>query len=145
MKEMLLFFLYASKRMELESNVLYLKIIFFFFNFHCDFTKFFFSFFVFLGLHPSHMELPRRGIESELEPPAYTTAIATQDPSCVCKLHHSSGQRYILNPLSDARDWTCVLMDTSQIRFWWAMTGTPEDHFIYVCVCMCVSVYIYIN
>ena len=26
---------------------------------------------------------------------------------------------------SKARDWTCVLMDASQIRCHWAMTGTP--------------------
>ena len=27
------------------------------------------------------MEVPRLGVESELQPPAYTTAIAAQDPS----------------------------------------------------------------
>ena len=32
-------------------------------------------------------------------------------------LHHSSQQCQILNPLSEARDQACVLMDTSQIRF----------------------------
>ena len=31
-------------------------------------------FFVFSGLHPWHMEVPRLGVESELQPPAYTTA-----------------------------------------------------------------------
>ena len=31
-----------------------------------------------------------------------------------CDLHHSSQQCWILNPLSEARDGTCVLMD---IRF----------------------------
>ena len=41
-------------------------------------TLFFFS--VFLGPHPQHMEVPRLGVELELQPPAYTTAIATQDP-----------------------------------------------------------------
>ena len=29
-------------------------------------------------------------------------------------------------PLSKARDWTCVLMDASWIRFHWAMRGTPS-------------------
>ena len=33
----------------------------------------------------------------------YTTATATQDPRCVCNLHHSSRQCQILNPLSKAR------------------------------------------
>jgi len=30
------------------------------------------------------------------------------DLSCICDLHHSSQQRWILNPLSEARDRTCV-------------------------------------
>ena len=33
----------------------------------------------------------------------------------LCDLCHNSGQRQILNPLSKARDWTCILMDSSQI------------------------------
>ena len=39
----------------------------------------FFFFFVFLGLNLQHMEVPRLGIESELQLLAYTTATATQD------------------------------------------------------------------
>ena len=35
---------------------------------------------------------------------------------CICDLHHSSWQRWILNPLNEARDQTGVLMDTSQVR-----------------------------
>ena len=42
---------------------------------------------------------------------AYATATATQDLSHVYDLHHSSQQRRILNPLSKARDGTCVLID----------------------------------
>ena len=34
----------------------------------------------FLPLNPRHMEVPRRGIQSELQLPAYTTATATPDP-----------------------------------------------------------------
>ena len=41
-------------------------------------------------------------------------------------LHHSSQQCMILNPLSGARDWTCVLKDTSQIHYCCATTGTPQ-------------------
>ena len=36
------------------------------------------------------MEVPRLGVESELQLPAYTTASAMQDLSHVCKIHHSS-------------------------------------------------------
>ena len=44
------------------------------------------------------MEVPRLGIELELQLPAYTTATAVQDPNRICDLHHSSRQRQILNP-----------------------------------------------
>ena len=71
--------------------------------------------FVFLGPHLRHMELPRLGVESELKLPAYTTATATQDLSCACDLHHSSQHRQILNPLSEARDRTRILMDPSGV------------------------------
>ena len=50
------------------------------------------------------MEVPRLGVESELQLPAYATATATWDPSCVCSLHCSSRQQWTLNPLSGARD-----------------------------------------
>ena len=56
------------------------------------------------------MEVPKLRDKSKLQLPAYTTAAAMQDPSHVCNLHHSSRQCSILNPLSKARDQTCVLM-----------------------------------
>ena len=62
------------------------------------------------------MEVPRLGIGSELQLLAYTTAAATQDPSRVCDLYHSSQQFQILNPLSKDKDRTHILMDTSQIH-----------------------------
>ena len=57
------------------------------------------------------MDVPRLGVESELQLPAYTTATATLDPSLVCNLHHSSRQHQILNPLvrpgiKPASPWT---------------------------------------
>ena len=74
------------------------------------FHDFFFFFFAFLGPHPQHMEVPRLRVKSELWQPAYTTATATQDPSHVFDLHHSSWQCRICNPLSKASDRTCNLM-----------------------------------
>ena len=62
------------------------------------------------------MEVPRLGIESELQPLAYTTATATQDLNCICDLHHSSQQYQMVNPLSEARDWAHNLMVPSQVR-----------------------------
>ena len=72
-----------------------------------------------------HMEVFKLVVESELQLMAYTTATATRDPSHICDdLYHSSRQCWILNPLSKARDRTCVLMDASQVHFHWAMTET---------------------
>ena len=79
----------------------------------------------FLGLNPWHMEVPRLGVELELQLLAYTTVIEMQDLGHVCKLHRSSWQCRILNPLSEARDLTCVLMDTSWARYHSTMTGNP--------------------
>ena len=72
------------------------------------------------------MAVPRPGVKPELQLPACATATATQDPSCVCDLYHSTWQHQILNPLSEARDWTCILMDTSWVCYICATTGTPE-------------------
>ena len=55
-------------------------------------------------LHPQHMEVPRLGVEFELQLPAYTTATATPDPSRIFNLHHSSQHHQILNPSSKGRD-----------------------------------------
>ena len=68
------------------------------------------------------MEVPRLGVESELQLPADTTATATPDPSCVWDLHPSSRQHQILNPLSKARDGTVssrmlVGLDTAAPRW----------------------------
>ena len=80
----------------------------------------------FLGLHSQHMKVPRLGVESELQLPTYSTVTATQDPSCICNLHHSSRQCQIPDPLSKAKDQNCGLMDTSQIRFHWVTRKTPS-------------------
>ena len=74
--------------------------------------------------HP--IRLSRLGAEIELQLLAYVTATAMQDPSCVCDLHHSSWQRWILHPLSDARDQIHNIVATSRIRFCCATMGTPQ-------------------
>ena len=85
------------------------------FGFFLFLFLFFLSFCYFFGPLPRHMEVPSLGVESEPYPPTYTRATATQDPSRVCDLHHSSRQRWIFNPLSKARDWTLNLMVHGQI------------------------------
>ena len=63
------------------------------------------------------MEVPRLGVELELQLQAYTPATATPDLSRICGLYPSSQQHRILDPLSEAREGTRVLMDASQICF----------------------------
>ena len=86
------------------------------------FPLFFFFFFtlafcLFWGRFPRHMEVPRLGVQSELQPPAYARSRATWDPSHVCHLPHSSRQCRILNPLSKARDRTRNFMVPSRIHY----------------------------
>ena len=71
------------------------------------------------------MDVPKLEVKLELQLPAYTTATATQDPSPICDLHHSSRQHQILNPLSKAKDRSRILADTSGILFRCTRGGTP--------------------
>ena len=60
-------------------------------------------FFFLFSPHLQHMEVPRPGVESELQLPASTTVTAMPDPSPICDLHHSSQQHQIFNPLGKGR------------------------------------------
>ena len=55
-------------------------------------------FFVFLGSHPRHMEVPRLGVELELQLPAYTTAIPDLSASVTYTMAHGNAT------VSKARD-----------------------------------------
>ena len=70
-----------------------------------------FYLFFFKWLHLWHMKIPGLGVESELQVPAYTIGTARADPSCICDLCSLQlWQCWIpLNPLSEARDQTCIL------------------------------------
>ena len=61
------------------------------------------------------MEVPRLGVESELQLLATATASATPDPSHICDLHCSLQQHWSFNPLSKARDRTLILMDINAV------------------------------
>ena len=87
-----------------------------------------FSFVSFLGLHPSPLAYGISWARGQIRTAAaslYHTTW-TRDPSHICNLYHSSEQHQILNPLSRARDWTSILMDTSWVRYHWATMGTPR-------------------
>ena len=66
-------------------------------------------FWLFLGLHLLHMEVPRLGVKLELQLP-------------------QPQQHGILNPLSKASDRTHILMDTSQVCNHLARTITPCNY-----------------
>ena len=63
------------------------------------------------------MEGPRLGVTLELQLPAFTTATVMLDLSHICSLRPSSRQHRILNPLSETRDQTRVLVDTSWVPY----------------------------
>ena len=63
-------------------------------------------FFAFLGLYPLHMEIPRLGVELELQLPAYTIATAMLDLSHICNLSCH------LQPTEQGQDQTHICMAT---------------------------------
>ena len=93
------------------------------------FLSFPFFSFCFLGPQMQHMEVPKPGVESEIQLPATATVTATaiSGTSHICDLHHSSWQCWILNPLSEAWDQTHIIMDTSWVNFCWATGGTLKE------------------
>ena len=97
----------------------------------CVFLLFFVCFFAFFfrAAPMAYGNSQANGWEFELQLPAYTTATATQDPSHVFNLPHSSWQCQILNLLSKGRDGTCVLMDTSRL-----ITAEPQQELPEACV-----------
>ena len=85
----------------------------------------------FIPLFLQHMEVPRLKVKLDLKLLAYTTATATPHPSRVCHPHHSSYQCWLFNLLSRARDWTCILMDTSQVRN--LLSHNSNSHCFFLC------------
>ena len=82
----------------------------------CLLSIYLFIYFCLFRAAPAAYEVPRLGVQSELQPPAFATAM--KDPSQDCRLYHNSWKLnpWILNPLSKARDRTRVLMDASQVH-----------------------------
>ena len=75
------------------------------------------NFFFLFRAVPAAMEVPRLGVELELQLLAYATATAMPGLSHICTLHCSSRQQRILNPLSETRDRTHILTDTSRVHY----------------------------
>ena len=100
---------------------------------HTEWTCFKKNFF--LGLPSRHMEVPRLGVELELQLLGTAPDPAMQDLSHICNLHHSSRQYRIPGPLSKARDQTHILRDINQIHFHCASIGDPKNIFFRIPIC----------
>ena len=100
-----------------------------------DFSFFFFFSFLFRATRSAFGESQARGL-IRATAAGYTTAIATPDLSHVCDLHHSSQQRRILTPLSEARNQIQNLMFPSWIHVQCVRTGIPDfslnDNFCWI-------------
>ena len=81
-------------------------------------------FFLFMATPPAYGSFRARG-QIRAAAASLTTGTATHILSCICNLHHSSQQCWILNSLSEARDRTCLLMDTSLVCHHGATVETP--------------------
>ena len=81
---------------------------------HYLFIYLFIYLFLRFRVAPAAYENSQARGQLELQLTAYATATAMLDPSHVCNLYHSSRQCQIPNQQSEARDWTRILMDTSQ-------------------------------
>ena len=85
-----------------------------------------------LGPHYGNLEIPRLGVELELQLFIYITPTAMPDRSHVCNLHHSLWQCWIPNPLRKVRDWTCIFIDSSWFVYHWATMGTLILGLLYI-------------
>ena len=92
--------------------------------------------FSFYSCTRGHMEVPSLGVESELQPPVYTTATATPDLSRICDLHCSLRQHWILNLLREARDRTHILMDTMSGSLPTEPQGELPSYSVYLYTCL---------
>ena len=74
------------------------------------FSRFLLYFFLFKATPVAYGSSQARG-RMELQLQVYTTAAAIKDLNCIYDLGCSLWQHWILNPLSEARDRICILMD----------------------------------
>ena len=97
----------------------------------CSLTKFW-NVYLFIWSCLQHVEVPRLGVESELQLQACATAMAMPNLSHICDLCYSLWQCLMLNPLSKARDlvgflthWAtraiCFFKDNSMIFSTWGL------------------------
>ena len=97
--------------------------------YYAEVVSFYFYFlflFGFLGLHPRHMEIPRLVVEWSCshQPTPQPQQHRIWAASVTYTTAHCNS-RSITHWVSEARDWTHILMDTSKIHYLCATMGTP--------------------
>ena len=137
---------FTDKKLQQRWEILFCKHAHFFPPF------FFFSFFFghacdmreFLGpvIKPVPQQWPGPLQQSRWSCSCWPMPQPIPDPSRICDLHCSSQQHRIINPLSEDRDWTLVLMDTSQVHLKSSAPGSCPFSFGWtlssarmVCIC----------
>ena len=97
-------------------------------------NEFFFFFLLFRGAPAAYGSSQARGwVSAAAAALCHSSAGSNQCPWPTPQLMATR----ILNPLNEARDLTCILMDASQIHFHCAIMGTPGNKIIkpfFVCV-----------
>jgi len=92
------------------------------------FIYLFFVFFLFIAAPAAHGSSRARGwIRASAASHSHSQI---RHPSQICDLYHSSLQCQILNPLSEARDRTRILMDTSHVLNLLSHNRNPCKHFL---------------
>ena len=88
-----------------------------------------------LWLHLQHMEVPGPRVQSELQLPAYTTAIATPHMSCIYSLCCSLRLCWILSPMiepaTSQKHWVLNLVSHNRNSLYIHMPSFMIDLFIY--------------
>ena len=84
----------------------------------------------------------RARVELEMQLLAYAAATATWDLSCISDLCGSLQQHGILNPLNQARDWRCILMDTGQVLNLMNHNGNSRNKFFKIQTIVFIPLYV---
>ena len=108
-----------------HSLFLFLSFFFFFFFFCC--FMYLFIYFDFLEPHPWHMEVPRLGVNGSYN--YWPASQPQQHQIWATSTTYTTAQgnaRSLTHWVSEGRDWTRILMDTSGIRFHCTTMETPS-------------------
>ena len=82
------------------------------------------------------MDVPRLGVELELQLPAYATVTAKQDLSCICNLLHSSQQHLQIQVGFVTAEHQCEQNSQRTFNFKWNILTRKESYQVWMPVNM---------